>query len=132
MPWWRFASYHVERGLQAESLLASMVWALHFAGVPAGWELVWRTNEVTGPLASSGRARTADLDPGDARSRRRGDDDRVAAGSRTSRRVPVADIASVLLLPLAAFVATNNVLSPQFHLWLLPLAALVLFAWPTP
>jgi hypothetical protein len=37
-------------------------------------------------------------------------------------------MAAVLLLPVAAFVATNTVLSPQFHLWLLPLAALVLSA----
>ena len=29
-------------------------------------------------------------------------------------------------MPISAFVATNIVLSPQFHLWLLPLAALVL------
>jgi hypothetical protein len=33
---------------------------------------------------------------------------------------------AAVLLPIAAFVATNTVLSPQFHLWLLPLAALVL------
>jgi hypothetical protein len=36
----------------------------------------------------------------------------------------------VLLLPIAAFVATNTVLSPQFHLWLLPLAALMLVPQP--
>jgi hypothetical protein len=44
--------------------------------------------------------------------------------------VPVAHLAAVLLLPIAGFVATNTVLSPQFHLWLLPLAALVLSAPP--
>ena len=32
----------------------------------------------------------------------------------------------LLLLPVAVFVATNPVLSPQFHLWLLPLCALTL------
>ena len=31
-----------------------------------------------------------------------------------------------MLLTAAAFVATNTVFSPQFHLWLIPLAALVL------
>jgi hypothetical protein len=39
-------------------------------------------------------------------------------------------MAAVLLLPIAAFVATSTVLSPQFHLWLLPLAALVLVPPP--
>jgi hypothetical protein len=126
-PWWRFASYHVERGLQAESLLASIVWALHFAGVPAGWALVWRAIEVTGPLASrlvgpgqlmwvvATLASTA-LATWSA----------WRIGSPTPRAAPLAEMAVLLLLPLAAFVSTNTVLSPQFHLWLLPLAALVL------
>ena len=127
VPWWRFASYHVGRGLQVESLLASMVWALHFAGVPAGWELRWRTHEVTGPLAAQligpGQlmwvlATLASVAAATSTAWR--------LASRTSRRVPVADMGTVLLLPIAAFVATNTVLSPQFHLWLLPLAALVL------
>lgn len=129
LPWWRFASYHVERGLQVESLLASIVWALHFAGVPAGWELIWRTHEVTGSVAARlvvpGQLLwlTATLAA-------------VASSilaawrlrSQTSQPVAVEAMSAVLLLPLAAFVATNIVLSPQFHLWLLPLAALVLSA----
>jgi hypothetical protein len=129
IPWWRFASYHVERGLQAESLLASIVWALQFAGVPAGWALVWRAVEVTGPLAAGlvgpGQllwvvATLACL----------------ASATWTAWRLasvasqpPVGAMAAVLL-PIAAFVATNTVLSPQFHLWLLPLAALVLSTPP--
>ena len=47
-------------------------------------------------------------------------------GSQAPRATPLAEMAVLLLLPLAAFVSTNTVLSPQFHLWLLPLAALVL------
>jgi hypothetical protein len=131
LPWWRFASYHVGRGLQVESALASVVWALHFAGVPAGWELMWRTHEVTGPLAArllgpgrwlSGVATLACIAAATSTAWR--------LGPWTSRRVPVAHLAAVLLLPIAGFVATNTVLSPQFHLWLLPLAALVLSAPP--
>ena len=34
----------------------------------------------------------------------------------------------LLLLPAAAMIATNPVLSPQFHLWLLPWCALMLGA----
>lgn len=135
VPWWRFVSYHVGRGLQVESPLASIVWALHFAGVPAGWELMWRTHEVTGPLAvrlvGPGRllwivATLAGVAAATSTAWRLGS----RMGARRSRQVPVADMAVVLLLPIAAFVATNTVLSPQFHLWLLPLAALALTAPP--
>ena len=129
VPWWRFASYHVERGLQAESLLASMVWALHFAGLPAGWALVWRAVEVTGPVAASlvgpGKLLWAVVTLACTASAT------LTAwrlGSQAPRQTPVAEMAAVLLLPIVAFVATNTVLSPQFHLWLLPLAALVLSA----
>ena len=127
-PWWRFASYHLERGLQAESLLASVVWALHlFVGVPAGWDLVWRAMEVTGPLASrlagpgqflwvAATLASAGVSTSTA----------WRLGSAGVRPPDVAEVAAVVLLPLAAFVATNTVLSPQFHLWLLPLAALAL------
>jgi uncharacterized membrane protein len=130
MPWWRFASYHLARGLQAESPLASIVWALHFFGVTAGWELVWRAVEVTGPLASRlagpGRvlwvaATLACLASATLAAWRM---------AQTSRHVSMAEMAAVLLLPIAAFVSTNVVLSPQFHLWLLPLAALVLVPPP--
>lgn len=129
LPWWRFASYHVERGLQVESALASIVWALHFAGIPAGWELAWRAHEVTGPVAARlvgpGQLLWLMATLGSTASAT------LAAwrlSTHASRPVPVAVMAAVLLLPIAAFVATNTVLSPQFHLWLLPLAALVLLA----
>jgi uncharacterized membrane protein len=130
MPWWRFASYHLSRGLQAESPLASIVWALHFLGVPAGWEYVWRAIDVTGPLASRlvgpGRLLWAVATLACVASAT------LAAWrlAQTSRHVSIADMAAVLLLPVAAFVSTNVVLSPQFHLWLLPLAALVLIPQP--
>ena len=130
IPWWHFASYHMSRGLQAESLLASIVWALHFLGVPVGWELVWRSIEVTGPLASSlagpGRVLWAAVTLACLASATQA----AWRLAQTSRQVPIADMAAVLLLPVAAFVATNTVLSPQFHLWLLPLAALVLVPQP--
>lgn len=130
MPWWHFASYHMARGLQAEAPLASIVWALHFLGVPAGWELVWRSVEVTGPLATRlagpGRLLWAAATFACLASAM------LAAWrlAKTSRQVPIAEMAAVLLLPIAAFVATNTVLSPQFHLWLLPLAALMLVPQP--
>ena len=51
VPWWRFATVHTQRGLEAESLWASAVWLSHFVGVPATWEFVIGWMEVTGPVA---------------------------------------------------------------------------------
>ena len=57
MPWWKFASFHGARGLEAESFTASIIWALHrFAGVEATWSLVVSSMEVGGPLARQLRA----------------------------------------------------------------------------
>lgn len=131
LPWWRFASYHVDRGLQAESLLASMVWALHFAGLPAGWVLVWRAVEVTGPVAAGlvGPGKLLWVATTLAGTAAATWTAWHLAGER-SRPATSPEMAAVLLLPIAGFVATNVVLSPQFHLWLLPLAALVLSGRP--
>jgi hypothetical protein len=49
---------------------------------------------------------------------------RMARASEGAAR-PAA-VAMLMLLTVAAFVATNTVLSPQFHVWLIPVAALVL------
>jgi uncharacterized membrane protein len=128
MPWWTFASFHGSRGLQAESLLASIVWALHFTGVDASWGFVGMSHEVGGPLARMllwpGRLLwvvSTLICFGVA----------IATALRMPRTredgvTPVAPVATLLLLTIVPFVATNTVFSPQFHLWLIPLAALVL------
>lgn len=127
VPWWTFASYHTARGLQAESLSASVLWALHFVGLPATWQYVEasKAREVTGAIAASlaGPARALWLLVtvflvGAA----------LSALRTVSRHEPpsAAWVAALALLPLAGFVSLNTVLSPQYHLWLLPLAALVL------
>jgi hypothetical protein len=132
MPWWRFANVHIHRGLEAESLWASALWLSHFAGVPATWELASRWYEVTGPVADRliAPARfvwvTATLGS-------------VVLATWAAWRPklssgPDADsmtlsiTATLVLLPVTTFVAFSLVLSPQFHLWLAPLAALALFA----
>ena len=130
IPWWRFASYHVERGLRR-----SRCWPRSSGRctrrIPAGWDLVWRSVEVTGPVAAAlvwpgqllwGAATLACLVSAT-----------WTAWRLTSVALPPAPLgamAAVLLLPIAGFVAANTVLSPQFHLWLLPLAALVLSTSP--
>ena len=128
MPWWTFASFHGSRGLQAESLLASIVWALHFTGVDASWRFVETSHEVGGPLARTllwpGRllwvASTLACFGAAVVTALR------LARTRDGGVTSVATVATLLLLAVVPFVATNTVFSPQFHLWLIPLAALVL------
>ena len=128
MPWWNFVSFHGARGLQAESLLASIVWALHFTGVEATWGVVTTSHEVGGPLARAllwpGRllwvvSTLACFGVAVATALR-------MPRTRTDGLTPVASVATLLLLTVVPFVATNTVFSPQFHGWLIPLAALVL------
>lgn len=126
LPWWNFASFHGARGLEVGSLAASIVWALHFLGVDASWALVGTSNEVGGPLAGQllGPARAlwviltfAALGVAVAVAVRR---------ARERVESSAAAVAALVLLTLVPFVAANTVFSPQFHLWLIPLAALVL------
>jgi uncharacterized membrane protein len=128
MPWWNFVAFHDERGLEAGSLVASLIWSLHrFAGVDATWSLGGTSNEVGGPLAGQLLAPArlfwvastlAALGLA------------IAGALRMPRRREIppraSSIGMLMLLTVVAFVATNTVLSPQFHLWLIPLAALML------
>src|SRR5688572_22946902 len=132
LPWWNFASFHGARGLEVGSLAASIVWALHFLGVDASWGLIGTSNEVGGPLADQllAPARAiwvlytlAAIGVAVMCARQvRLKADPANGGFTTAP----AEVAALLLLPLVPFVATNTVFSPQFHLWLIPLAALVL------
>jgi hypothetical protein len=128
MPWWKFAAFHGGRGLEVGSLAASVVWALHLTGVDASWALVETSNEVGGPLASQllAPARVfwivstlACVAMAVASMWR-------MAHSRADGPAPATTVATLMLMTAVAFVATNTVFSPQFHLWLIPLAALVL------
>lgn len=125
MPWWNFASFHGARGLEVGSLAASLVWALHFTGLEASWALIGTSNEVGGPLARIllGPARVLWVVATLACVSMA-----VAAAWRMVRagETPAASVAALTLLTVSAFVATNTVFSPQFHLWLIPLAALAL------
>ena len=135
MPWWNFASFHEARGLEVGSLAASIVWALHFFGADASWSLVGTSNEVGGPLADQllAPARAvwvlstlAALGVA-VMSARQGRLVRLKAPATNGGFTNGAsEVAALLLLALVPFVATNTVFSPQFHLWLIPLAALVL------
>jgi len=136
VPWWNFLAFHSNRGLEAGSVWASVIWLGHFAGLPATWEVVsgsWI--EVTGPVAAVLVAPARGvwilatlICLG------------VAVWAASSRTLTIGTtpeepdleslptMAVLLLLPITAFVAFNPVLSPQFHLWLAPWCALALLA----
>jgi hypothetical protein len=121
LPWWRFAQFQGDRGLQCESLMASLIWGLKQLGVAgASWVWVTRWFEVQGPLAS-------ELLPWARGLLIIGLLCSVAIASLAAtrcRKPGIGHLARLLLVPLLAFVAFNLVLSPQFMIWLLPLAAL--------
>lgn len=123
-PWWRFASFHVERGLQVESLWANLLWTAHLLGwASPRWILAPAAYELAGPEASAvlAVARYAWV---------AGTGLCVAVSLRAVWRQPVADVASlarVALAPLVAFVILNPVLSPQYLIWLTGVAGLALY-----
>ena len=132
VPWWRFATVQTQRGLEAESLWASALWLSHFAGVPATWELAGRWFEVTGPVADRlvaparivwATATLASVVLATWAAWRQ----RLRSGEDADS-MSLSVTATLVLLPVTTFVAFSLVLSPQFHLWLAPLAALALFA----
>jgi hypothetical protein len=121
VPWWRFAEFQAARGLQVESLYASALWLGKWLGlISVSWEHTQKWYEV------HGRAATAILPwarvvfllvmlISTAFS--------VRMAAR-SRETSPARLGRILLLPLLGFVAFNQVFSPQFMIWLLPLASL--------
>lgn len=125
-PWWGFASFHVERGLQVESLGASLLWGAHLLGLAPGvvWEHAPAAYELHGAAAEWVKDVSRWL---------------WVAGSLGSaavglwavrRRAPerVEDLARLALGPLIAFVVLNPVLSPQYLVWLTGAAGLALLS----
>jgi uncharacterized membrane protein len=121
VPWWRFAEFQNGRGLQVESLGASVLWLGNKLGmIQAHWEFTKKWFEVTGPSAMATLTWVRCIFA-----------IAVALCTLLAARVAarrssfsVGQLARLLLMPLLAFVAFNPVFSPQFIIWLLPLAAL--------
>jgi hypothetical protein len=121
VPWWRFAQFQGDRGLQCESLVASLVWGANHLGLTdATWVPVNRWTEVQGSMASAlfpwARALLIVTVLFSIMI--------ASCAAAQCKRPTIGSIARLLLGPLLAFVAFNQVLSPQFMIWLLPLAAL--------
>ncbi|MBN8226775.1 DUF2029 domain-containing protein [Corallococcus macrosporus] len=124
-PWWQFASFHVERGLQVEAFTAGLLWAAHQLGfADVRWVHAPASYELHGAAAEGVRAVTRQL---------------WVAGSLLAaavsvraawRRPPVTmeDLSRLALVPLTAFVILNPVLSPQYLIWLTGAAALALLS----
>jgi uncharacterized membrane protein len=122
-PWWNFARFHAARGLQVESLPAAILWlGQHAAGWPVTWRQMPAWTEVGGPAADAvlpwaralwlGATALSTL--------------LAAAVFLRREQQDYTRQAEALLLPVLAFVAFNIVLSPQYHIWFMPLAALLM------
>lgn len=130
LPWWRFLAFHQERGLQVESLYASGVWLLHLlGGTEAQWVFVKAWTEVQGPLAEALVPWAKVLMAGSTLGA-------VAYACWVAARMrewSLPRLARLALVPLLPFVAFNIVFSPQYMIWLLPLACLGILEgrkWP--
>ena len=132
VPWWNFAIVHTRRGLEAESLWASALWLSHFAGVAATWTLARGWFEVTGPVAERlvmpARIVWATATLGSVALATWAAWRQSLSAGEDADAVSLSVTATLVLLPVTTFVAFSLVLSPQFHLWLTPLAALALLA----
>jgi hypothetical protein len=131
-PWWGFASFHVDRGLQVESFAASLVWGAHLLGLApdVAWVQSPAAYELHGATAEAAKAVTRWLWVA-------GSLGAAAVGLWAVRhRQParLEELARLALGPLIAFVVLNPVLSPQYLTWLMGAAGLALLSgsWQAP
>lgn len=119
LPWWDFLAYHNERGLQGESFFASLIWLAHFPGwIAAQWLDGHGCMEVRGAVADAVLPWARAVFAGVVLT------STVAAcrAAWRSQESSAPDVARVLLVPLLGFMAFNQVFSPQFLIWILPIA----------
>jgi hypothetical protein len=125
LPWWRFLAFHSRRGLEVESLYASVLWFGHLCGgVDVAWTRGYRCMELSGSLADA-------VLPWTRASFFVALGTSIALACLGAARAPSCAAPTVmrfLLPPLLAFIGFNQVLSAGFMIWLLPLTALVSLA----
>ncbi|TVR11844.1 MAG: DUF2029 domain-containing protein [Phormidium sp. GEM2.Bin31] len=125
-----FLTYHKDRGLQIESLLAGLISLGHVLGLTeASSEMNFGAQHIVSPLS----ALLLTLQPvlfvgmmlviyGLAGSVFRQD-------IRQSQSIKLQSLVVFSLLSLLGFIVTNKVFSPQYLIWLLPFVPLL--RWPT-
>ena len=121
-PWWKFILFHTERGLQVESLYASLLWAFRFLGIDVVWTFNHSWWEIQGSVADALIPLARILFIGTVLLSTFAAIKLVRASSPPHRE---SNFLIAMLLPLMAFVTWNLVLSPQYHIWLSTLSALV-------
>jgi len=122
IPWWEFALSHTGRGLQVESLYASLLWLLNKMGILAmEWVRVADFFEVQGPgaaaLSVASKVIWGVLVVCSVW--------RSCRAARVANELKFGALVQTIWLPVLAFVTFGPVLSTQFMLWVAPLAALV-------
>jgi len=115
-----FLRYHLDRGLEVESIGATLAWATRWMGQPVAAVQARHAFELTGP----GTAAIAQLSTIASAGV-------VAACFAAEIARPWRGAAIVAgAIALAAFVIVSKVLSPQYFFWLLPLFSLAgMDAW---
>ena len=131
-----FLRYHRARGLEVESVWSCLPLALEAFGQPVEVAYSYGSVNVSSPLTplltglapiTTGALLLAGTVVLLVRARQMASAEKQPGSAATlAQRVP-AEFAAYTLLILMLFVATNKVFSPQYLLWLLPLAALVPF-----
>lgn len=123
LPWWRFAEFHGMRGIQCESIVAALLWLTKLCGLTQlDWVFTKAWFEVHGASATA-------LLPAARAIFAWGVLGSVAFASCAAvciERPSLGRLARLLLIPLLGFIAFNLVLSPQYMVWLLPIAAICL------
>ena len=125
LPWWNFLQFQGSRGLQVESFYASLIWFFHHLGlVDATWIRTTAWYEVQGTLsslvASLAKYIFVIANVWSAL---------FAAWAIVRSKVStfsISDVARLSLCVLLPFIVWNIVISPQYMIWLIPLAALSL------
>lgn len=124
LPWWRFAQFQLNRGLQVESLSASVLWlGKLFGWFQVNWTCTETCYEIQGAAVTDWLPWTRVLLAGTVLAS-------LALAVWAAYRVAkpsLSQLAQILLLPLLAFVGFNQVLSPQYLTWVLALGVLTVF-----
>ncbi|NNM55003.1 MAG: hypothetical protein HKM05_09805 [Spirochaetales bacterium] len=131
VPWWNFLLIQGGRGLQVESLAASLLWVGHlWWGASAVWVRSTAWYEIQGPIALAAVPWVKGLFGGTVLLS-------VAVSTvavwQKKLGLSLPRLANLLLLPLTAFVIFNPVFSPQYMIWIIPFAAIAVLDttwWP--